>query len=109
MKIPQDWLSEYYRRLEGNIMIRPSLKRIEKEVEAYINHPFNANWELPSHQEEDFKEFFISTLLNQTNPLTHGLTCGVDSQHYLLVPRMDYRNKCYLICPTCGHIQYSVL
>ena len=108
MKIPHEWMSEIYNKLlEKNIMDRPCLSRLEQDVTDHLNSQFNIAWDFSEKQAEEFKSFFIATITHQCNHWTHGLTCGVDSNHALLVPRIDSMNKCYLICPSCGWVQYN--
>jgi len=38
---------------------------------------------------------------------SHPLTCGIDSRHDLLVPRID-GNDVVLVCPTCGNVQQYI-
>lgn len=108
MKIPSEWLTEIYTKIDGNPICRPSFTRIEKEIRNYIESDFNKNWEIPLGQINNFKPFFINTILSQCNPMTHALTCGINSEHALLIPRIHHDNRCYLVCPTCGYIQFFV-
>lgn len=108
MEIPQSWIDEILSKLDSNILIRPAARRIEKELIEYINLPINKSWDIPIGQKSDFKKFFIDTICSQINPFTHGLTCGINSEHALLVPRIHYDNRGYLVCPTCGYIQFHV-
>ena len=108
MKIPEEWLSEIYNNLlERSIIERPCLSRIESDVIDHLNSQINIAWSFSESQAKEFKNFFISTIISQCNPWTHGLTCGIDSNHALLVPRIDSQNKCYLLCPSCGWVQYN--
>ena len=51
-------------------------------------------------------EAFAETIDKFQNVATfHPLTCGVNSQHENLVPRMTTSGICVLVCPTCGYVQ----
>jgi hypothetical protein len=106
LKIPQEWIEEALQLIcnkEIPISLRPSMTRIEKEIDNYINSDFNEKWNSPLN--DNFKGFFISIIVSQCHPYAHGLTCGVDSAHSALVPRITSNGKTYLVCPTCGFIQ----
>jgi hypothetical protein len=108
MKIPQEWIDEASKRISEHqlpINERPSLFRVEKEIDDYINSDFNKNWTLNPYLYDAFKSYFIGAIVNNCNPMSHGLTCGVDSNHAALVPRITSLGAIYLVCPTCGYIQ----
>ena len=108
MKIPREWTSEICNKLIEQIVIeKPEVFVIVATVDNYVNSQFNLAWTFSETQSQEFKKFFIATVVHQCNPWTHGLTCGIDSEHALLVPRIDSENKCYLICPSCGWVQYN--
>lgn len=109
MKIPQEWVDEALKQITEKqlpIESRPSMFRVEKEIDAYINSDFNKNWNLEPYFHEAFRSYFIGAIVSNCNPYSHGLTCGVDSDHLALVPRITKMGAVYFVCPTCGYIQY---
>ena len=42
---------------------------------------------------------------HQKCKFVHPLTCGADSSHMPLLPRVIKHNKIVLVCPTCGYMQ----
>jgi hypothetical protein len=52
-----------------------------------------------------FEKFCFQIFTMQANPYAHQLTCGVDSEHACLVPRITTGGVCVLVCPTCGYVQ----
>jgi hypothetical protein len=68
------------------------------------NEAFRAYLTLEDY--ESFKKFCADIFAHQGSIAVHPLTCGVDSNHELLVPRLIfYENKHVLVCPTCGYVQ----
>lgn len=109
MKIPQEWIDEALKKITENqlpIDQRPALSRVEKEIDAYINSDFNKNWVLDPYFYDAFRYYFVGAIVSNCNPMSHGLTCGVDSNHAALVPRITNMGAIYLICPSCGYIQF---
>jgi hypothetical protein len=73
-----------------------------------IDLPFNREYTayLTCEQYARFKQFCISILSHQTSQRIHPLTCGVNSSHELLVPRITLSDYVHvLVCPTCGYVQ----
>ena len=109
MKIPEEWLSKIYEDISGWAP-HISPKGVEDIVKDYLNSRFNDNWNILPRQYVTFEKFFISVVAHQCNVNVHQLTCGVDSMHQALQPRITrYDDKCYLICPTCGYVQFGRL
>lgn len=53
-----------------------------------------------------FKNFCVSIMTHQGSMNVHPLTCGVNSNHALLVPRIILPEATHiLVCPTCGYVQ----
>ena len=69
--------------------------------------PFNKDFSayLTLEQYEKFKSFVVGILSHQTSSRVHPLTCGVNSSHEILVPRITIDNSHVLVCPTCGYVQ----
>jgi len=64
---------------------------------------------LPIKDYEAFRVFSISLMAHQASRAIHPLTCGVDSNHELLVPRMTLSDHMHVyVCPTCGYVQEAV-
>lgn len=100
---------ELYESNANKVFISKSLADYNIMVIDYVSSDYNNKWHIPKDTEETFKEFFYNIVKTQCNPYFHPLTCGVDSNHELLVPRMDYQGNKYLICPTCGYVQSNSL
>jgi hypothetical protein len=110
MKIPKEWIEEALQKIcnkEIPISLRPSITRIEKEIDNYLNSDFNSNWEVIDANTIDyFKQFIIQVIVSQCHPYSHSLTCGINSEHASLVPRITKSGVLYLVCPSCGYIQF---
>lgn len=73
-----------------------------------INLPFNKAYSayLPLITYNRFRDFCVSMFAHQGSICIHPLTCGVDSSHELLVPRIIISDNLHVIvCPTCGYVQ----
>lgn len=73
-----------------------------------FNLPFNKEYTayLTLEEYEKFKNFAVNILAHQSSVSVHPLTCGVDSNHELLVPRITLTDNLHVIvCPTCGYVQ----
>jgi hypothetical protein len=90
--------------------IRFTDEQIRNEVIDYLNNSFNNKWNNGGLKDKaGFEKFCIFIASHQCNHRIHPLTCGVDSNHALLMPRQNYDGKNYLVCPTCGYIQFSLM
>jgi uncharacterized Zn-finger protein len=113
MKIPQDAKDTIVSNIKKGhpfgfvSFLSRSEKEIGKSLDDYINIPFNVAYEPPGIFKKEFLEYFIYVANHQVNSAVHPLTCGTNSNHELLVPRLDYQGNGYLICPTCGYVQQS--
>lgn len=67
--------------------------------------PFNQSYLENTTMTFEELDVFINYLVYQSDFTKHPLTCGRNSEHQLLMPRMDHNKEKYLICPTCGYIQ----
>jgi hypothetical protein len=110
MKIPHDWISEIINNLKNESMGIGSLLEYEKIIVDYWYNEFNIEWDIKQDPQvkEIFKQFFIRITTHQCNFSTHQLTCGVDSNHKFMVPRITEAGIPYLICPTCGYAQFKI-
>lgn len=116
MKIPQEWIDEIALRLKENKGFFKCFglhqEIIEKDyldaIEKFLDIPFNREWEFNDKLLDKFKDFCISIITHQCMKNMHPLTCGVGGgSHDILVPRINYKGECYLVCPTCGWTQKS--
>jgi hypothetical protein len=75
--------------------------------EQCIINDFNRKFQLPKSSEfyEKFEKFCDQIFEHQCNCSVHPLTCGVDSSHLDLVPRITTKGALVLVCPTCGYVQ----
>jgi len=111
MKIKQEWIDEIVDKIfnmnpfDFDFEKTPTKEDLFQEIETWIFSPFNAKWEIPVGVDDYFKEFFINITLAQLNPYMHPLTCGVDSNHKDLFPRITYTKECLLVCADCGYVQ----
>jgi hypothetical protein len=80
-------------------------KEINKSIHWWLILPFNENWQIPKGQEDNFKDFFIRIASHQLMKNMHPLTCGVNSNHDSLFPRINSNGDCLLVCSDCGYIQ----
>lgn len=78
--------------------------------EENIVNDFNRKFELDKNSKfkEKFDKFCDQIFEQQTNCSVHPLTCGVDSSHLNLVPRITTKGILVLVCPTCGYVQDSI-
>jgi hypothetical protein len=86
----------FYSHLKSNI---------RSEIDIFFSNPFNKNWICPINQVEIFVPFAINVISHQLDHSYHPLTCGTNSEHYYLVPRLTEDSKLLLVCPTCGYLQ----
>lgn len=114
MKVPQDWIDTIILNLKarpdlfkafGNRRVIPDDEYIDA-VQKFLDMPFNKEWNFDAKRYgEKFKGFFISIVTHQCYQNMHPLTCC--SAHAILVPRINFKEEPYLVCPTCGWIQPS--
>lgn len=78
-------------------------------VPSAIVNEFNKRYIPPKTKTkvEVFEKFCneIFTIQATPHPYSQHLTCGVDSEHACLVPRITTGGVCVLVCPTCGYVQ----
>jgi len=72
---------------------------------ALLMLPFNQSYLRNTILTFDELDYFMGMIIRQTDYTIHPLTCGKDSNHALLVPRLDHNKNKYIICPTCGYVQ----
>lgn len=74
-----------------------------------IINDFNRNFEVPhgikKDKKEQFEKFCEQIFETQANTHCYGFSCGVDSAHASLVPRITSGGNFVLVCPTCGYVQ----
>lgn len=121
MNIQKEWLDVIYDKLKelsyipnniGNSTTK-ELQTVERyisqaiwsNINDWLDYSFNDEWEIPKGLEEQYKQFFINILTHQLNVSIHPYTCGINSNHTDLVPRISYDSECFLVCPDCGYIQ----
>lgn len=78
-------------------------ERIKGHIREYLDMPFNKDHTKVDKNQEDL---LITYAARQCRPDCHPMTCGVNSQHHLLVPRL-IGHDVYLVCPTCGYLQVA--
>lgn len=78
---------------------------IKVSIESYVYNDFNMKYKVSPKYTEKYNGLLISVASHQCNHQIHPLTCGVDSNHELLCPRITYNGSYMLVCPTCGYIQ----
>jgi hypothetical protein len=107
MQVSQSWIDQIVELIKSksHIFAKKSDEHIRTLVEKWFLLPYNVSYTLSCDQYDKFQYFLINVVAHQLNNSVHPLTCGVDSSHALLVPRIDYNNNNYLICPTCCYIQ----
>lgn len=108
MNIPEDWLEEIYAKVGRSRCLPSRNEEVRSSIKNIIDMQLNKGWVLQPSLHRYFKDFFIKIISHQTNPFTHMLTCGVNSKHSLLLPRISDNHTLYLVCPTCGWIQLNV-
>lgn len=106
MNIPNEWIEEIYENVARSSCLPSRNEDIRMRVDEIIDMYPNREWVLRLDQQEEFKNFFIKIISHQANPFRHSLTCGVNSEHSLLLPRIFNHTLC-LICPTCLCIQLN--
>lgn len=113
MKIPQDIKDTIVSNIKDghpfgfvSFLNKPE-KAIRKALDDYLAIPFNEAYEPPNFHQKEFLNYFVYVATHQINSAVHPLTCGTDSSHEILVPRMDYQGNGYLVCPTCGYVQQN--
>lgn len=79
-------------------------KHLKNSVEILM-HPFNQSYLKNTILSFELLDFLVNLFISQGDYSKHGLTCGVNSSHDILMPRIDSSGNKYLICPTCGYIQ----
>jgi hypothetical protein len=123
MKVPAEWLETlktllfddlrmthfgWYHRFRAGTLNEDGIKElISNKVEEYMNHPFNTKWEIPNYEGylEKFKGTFIGIAKHQLSKNMHPLTCGSDSNHQNLFPRISIDGHCIIVCADCGYVQ----
>ncbi len=92
----------YERMTKSNYSL--SENNIKKYLKKYIEMPFNA-LHMCGKTDKNLEDLLIGYAATQCNNNQHPMTCGVNSQHELLVPRLSGSNV-FLVCPTCGYLQF---
>jgi hypothetical protein len=109
MNVPQEWIDAVVKNLMDRPDLFMSFTKFEDTdcraaVHMFLDIPFNKAWEFDVKAlGEKFKPFFISVTTHQCFHNMHPLTCC--SAHEILVPRINFKQECYLVCPTCGWVQ----
>lgn len=106
MIIPNEWLEEIYENVARSSCLPSRNEDIRANVNKIIDMYPNKEWVLHSDQHKEFKDFFIKIISHQANPFRHMLTCNVNSEHGVLLPRIFGHTLC-LVCPTCLCIQLN--
>jgi len=109
MKIPHEWVSEICNNLiRLNRMFPSDDTDYETIFSLYWHTDFNNAWDIKQDPRliEIFKPFFIRIAIQQCNYSTHQFTCGIDSGHAFLVPRITPNGTRYLVCPICGYAEF---
>lgn len=108
-KVEESVKDSIYRNLfdsyTGKSLYSYRKSNIRGEIDIFFSSPFNKSWICPINQVEKFIPFAIQIISHQLDISYHPLTCGVDSGHKNLVPRITYEGNFFIICPTCGYIQ----
>lgn len=113
--VPEEWFviaaKTLFDKNKEKTFYSHDLTTYTENVLEYIKSDFNSNWWLDRKHvdNESIKSFILGIIIHQCDPFIHPLTCGVDSGHDLLVPRVDCNGNKYLICPSCGYVQTNTL
>lgn len=95
-------------RLEGQYAYTKDCFPVVVDSSA-IKNEFNKKFEVPHGIKKDkkdkFEKFCDQIFETQSNSRCYGFSCGVDSEHLALVPRITTSGVCVLVCPTCGYVQ----
>jgi hypothetical protein len=78
-------------------------ENIKKYIKEYLEMSFNSK---NTSADKNLEDLLITYAARQCSPHMHPMTCGVNSQHDLLVPRL-VGHDVYLVCPTCGYLQIA--
>ena len=113
MKIPNEWIKEIIDAYDKSYaksyaLMECNKKLTKKQILGFLNNSLNKKWDYIPYQQEMFKLFLIKTVLHQLNPYVHQMTCGVNSNHDYLIPRIMQNDTPYLVCPTCGYVQLHI-
>jgi hypothetical protein len=115
--IPQDWIDTIKENIqksfrENTFLTNPTTEKLDENIKSVLELPINKEWHIPHFRDEKhreiFRTFFIDTMCHQLTPYYHPFTCGVGGgSHCNLIPRITDDGSPYLLCPTCGWIQYT--